>query len=101
MSAMLVSYGTSVIAPQKEDRDPLVMIRQENDLYLFPRNPDGTICQRQETWNYGNCAETNPWIHLANLKPGTPINTCSIDVRTRLRKPPCLNCQTCRITFVD
>src|SRR5436190_15183999 len=30
-----VSYGMSVTALKKEDRDSLVMICQENDLYLF------------------------------------------------------------------
>ncbi|GBC13757.2 hypothetical protein GLOIN_2v1791304 [Rhizophagus irregularis DAOM 181602=DAOM 197198] len=30
---------------------------------------NGTICQSQEMWDYGNCAETNPWTHLTKLKP--------------------------------
>ncbi|GET52499.1 hypothetical protein GLOIN_2v1791304 [Rhizophagus irregularis DAOM 181602=DAOM 197198] len=44
-------------------------ITENNDLFLFPQNPDGTICQSQEMWDYGNCAETNPWTHLTKLKP--------------------------------
>ncbi|CAG8473265.1 12883_t:CDS:2 [Ambispora leptoticha] len=76
-------YGASVIVPNEIDRVSLIELREENDLYLFPRNPNGMITQNPERWGLGNCAETNPWTQLAQLRSNIPIRTRTINIQTK------------------
>ena len=34
--------------------------------HLFPRDTEGNLEMSQEPWQFGSCAETNAWFHLAS-----------------------------------
>src|ERR1043166_6584349 len=48
----------------------MVELRQNHDLVnqcLFPRNEEMNMMSTLESWEVGNCAETNPLTHLASM----------------------------------
>src|ERR1043165_5298736 len=58
-------FGASVAATTPSRRQELVSIRKMNDFYyLFPRNQNAEVVQSRENWDFGNCAEVNPWTSL-------------------------------------
>src|SRR6185295_18781634 len=91
------TFGASITAPTKEQRQDLITVRQENDQCFFPRDQNGIIIPRIEFWEFGNCVETNSWIRLSRWRPDLPIESRTISVRTAEVKTPCQNCKICLI----
>ncbi|PKK59181.1 hypothetical protein RhiirC2_795200 [Rhizophagus irregularis] len=60
--------------------------------HLFPRDANGTLEEKQETWPFGSYAETNPLFHLASWGRELPIRTRAIETDTKETMQPCANC---------
>src|SRR5581483_10378323 len=71
----------------------LCKIRQMNDRYLLPRDQDGNVISKLESWEFGNCSEMNAWTYLCQWRPDLQIMSRTITVYSREIKEPCKNCK--------
>src|SRR5581483_33216 len=78
-----VAFGASITARNKNQRERLVAIRQQNDQYLLPRNQDGSVIPTLvDHWEFGNCADMNAWTFLCQWRTDLPIKSRTMSLIT-------------------
>ncbi|CAB4406100.1 unnamed protein product [Rhizophagus irregularis] len=91
-----VAFGVASSAPILERKKELASIRKRNDQHLFPQEQNGDVIQKISRWEFGNCAETNAWTSLCQLRPDIPIKSRMIAIHSGKITLPCENCQACQ-----
>ncbi|PKY60189.1 hypothetical protein RhiirA4_517708 [Rhizophagus irregularis] len=75
---------------QTKDAESLTRIHLKNQC-MFPWDENGNLLMKANHWDYGNCAETNPWFQLSLWRQDLSIRTCTISTVTQQTMEPCSN----------
>lgn len=91
-TSMVFSFGTAAAGSNPAAKAAMAELRRKND----EENPQSIfptcLVERRENWDYGNCAESNPWTELHSFDRTIAFNTLTLYIDTKKEVEVCRNC---------